>query len=152
MDTRYAALPSTHQDVLYLLAIGARRLDIARDLCLSVRTVDQRVAEIKRILGASERFSLGVGAIRRREIDPAYVISHASARRTSLDWIPPTRRQYEILRLRADGAPINEVANKIGLSTSGVRHHFAQLAADNGACTAVNAGALFEALGWTWPA
>lgn len=149
MDTGEMDLTASHVDVLYLLIIGEQRPRIAQDLYLSVRTVDQRVADLKRAVGTPDRFSLGVWAIRRRLIDPSYPINSASARRGGIDWVPPTNRQYEILSLRAGGAPVSEVAKKLGMSASTVRQQLARLATDNGARSAVNAGALFEALGWT---
>lgn len=151
MEPAFTNLTPTHLDVLYLLVIGASRDVIACDLYLSVRTVDQRIGDLKYALNAPNRFGLGVRAIRWRWIDPAYPISHASARREGSGWLPPSRRQYAILRLRAGGATVDEIANRINLSTSCVRKDLGQLAADNGARNAVSAGALFEALGWIWP-
>lgn len=149
MDTARGLLSPTHLDVLYLLVLGAQRPIIARDLELPARTVDQRVAEIKRIVGAADRFGLGVGAIRQRLVNPVYPIAHASARLADAEWVTPTKRQYEFLRLRSNGSTIDQVAGKTGMSASSVRQQLARLAARNGAGNAVSAGALFEALGWT---
>lgn len=151
MEPAFTNLTPTHLDVLYLLVIGAQRDTIVRDLHLSARTIDQRIADLKYALNTPDRFGLGVSAIRWRWIDPAYPISHASARREGSDWLPPSRRQYAILRLRAGGATVDDTASRINVSTSCVRKELGQLAADNGARNAVSAGALFEALGWIWP-
>lgn len=149
MDTRRGLLSPTQLDVLYLLVLGAQRPTIAHDLQLGARTVDQRVVEIKRAIGAADRFGLGVCAIRRRLINPVYPVAHASARRADAEWVPPTIRQYEFLRLRSNGSSIDQVATKTGMSASSVRQQLARLATRNGAGNAVSAGALFEALGWT---
>lgn len=143
------SLSPTHLDVLYLLVLGTQRRAIARDLYLSARTVDQRIAEIKHAIGAWDRFGLGVRAIRQRMIDPRYPVAHASARRSDAEWVTPTKQQYEFLRLRSNGCSIDQVAAKTGMSPSSVRQQLARLATSNGAGSAVNAGALFEALGWT---
>lgn len=149
METPRGLLSPTHLDVLYLLVLGAQRPTIAQDLQLSARTVDQRVAEIKRAIGATDRFGLGVGTIRRRLINPIYPVAHASARRADAEWVLPTSRQYEFLRLRSSGSTVEQVAAKTGMSASSVRQQLARLATRNGAGNAVSAGALFEALGWT---
>lgn len=149
METARGLLSPTHLDALYLLVLGAQRPTIARDLQLTARAVDQRVAEIKRTIGAPDRFGLGVAAIRRRLINPIYPVAHASARRADAEWVPPTRRQYEFLRLRSSGSTVDQVAEKTGMSASSVRQQLARLASRNGASNAISAGALFEALGWT---
>lgn len=151
MEPAFTNLTPTHFDVLYLLVIGAQRDTIVRDLYLSARTIDQRIADLKYALNTPDRFGLGVSAIRWRWIDPAYPIGHASARRESVAWVEPSHRQYAILRLRAGGATIDNVAKRVNLSTSCVRKALSQLAADNGARNAINAGALFVALGWIQP-
>lgn len=148
MPSASTGLASMHLDVLYLLVIGAQRHTIARDLYLSTRTVDQRIADLKQTLGTADRFVLGVAAIRRRWIDPVYPVAHASARREGDDWFEPNPRQYEIIQLRANGATNAEIAEKFGVSAICVRRSLLRLAAANGARNAVNAGALFESLGW----
>lgn len=149
MDTARASLSPTQFDVIYLLVLGEQRPTIARDLGLRVRTVDQRVAEIKLAIGAVDRFGLGVGAIRQRLVNPVYPVAHASARLADAEWVTPTKRQYEFLRLRSNGSTIDQVAAKTGMSASSVRQQLTRLATRNGAGNAVSAGALFEALGWT---
>ncbi|MGH3679880.1 MAG: hypothetical protein ACRDT2_06440 [Natronosporangium sp.] len=149
MDTACTLLSPTDLDVVYLLVLGAQRPTIARDLRLTTRAVDQRVAGIKRIIGAPDRFGLGVAAIRRRLVNPTYPVAHASARRADAEWVLPTKRQYEFLRLRSTGSTVDQVTEKTGMSASSVRQQLARLATRNGASNAVSAGALFEALGWT---
>ena len=57
-----------NQQVLRLLAAGAKDETIARQLGLSLRTVRRRVAEQIGELGATTRFQAGVEAVRRRLI------------------------------------------------------------------------------------
>jgi len=57
-----------NQQVLRLLAAGAKDETIARQLGLSLRTVRRRVAEQIGELGATTRFQAGVEAARRRLI------------------------------------------------------------------------------------
>lgn len=149
MATVRGPLPPLHLDVLYLLVIGDRRTTIAHELHLSPRTLDVRIADLKRALGAPDRFGLGVGAVRDGWIDSHYPTTHAAGRRVAADWVAPTPRQLDILRLRAGGAPAGAVATKLGVRTSTVHRYLSQLAVDNGARNAVSAGALFEALAWT---
>lgn len=86
-------LTPTHLDVLYLLVIGARRPAIATEQRLSLRTVGRRIAEIRQIVGTQDPFCLGVTAIRRRLVNPSYVVAHAGLRRPGPDWVTPSSRQ-----------------------------------------------------------
>lgn len=142
------ALTPTHLAMIYLLVRGSSRSAIARDLYLSARAVDQRIADLKRSLAAPDRFGLGVAAVRDGLVHPSYPVRKAAVRRIHPGWVAPRLREYEMIRLRAGGATTEQVATALGRSASGVRRDLARLARINGAPDAVSAGALFEALGW----
>jgi DNA-binding NarL/FixJ family response regulator len=143
-----AILARTHLDVLHWLVAGESRLAIATALHTTPRAVDLRVVLIKHALGTSYKLCLGVRAVRYGLVKPQHPIAHAIAHRTSSAWLRPTVRQHELLGLFADGASVDDVAEKTGMSVRTVRGEISHLAAANGARNGIHAGALFEAHGW----
>lgn len=134
--------------MLQLLVVGASRQAVAEKLHLSVRAVDLRLAVIRRVLATSQRFCLGVRAVRHDWVDRHYPISHALARRRGGRWEEPIPRQRDIMWMLAAGESVDGVAEMFGMCVRTVRRDLAQLAAANGAAILVHSGALAEALGW----
>lgn len=55
-----ARLTNREQEIARLLAQGKRQTDIARELCVSARTIEHHVANARRKVGASSAFELAV--------------------------------------------------------------------------------------------
>jgi DNA-binding NarL/FixJ family response regulator len=148
-ETVVADLTPTQLAVLDQLVVGATRQVIAERLHLSERTIDSRVAEIRRLLGVTQRICLGALAVRHWLVDRQAPVSSARARRPGDDWVAPTTRQRRLVRRLAGGATVDVASREMGLSARTLRHDLTRLAAANGAGTPTHAGALYEALDWT---
>lgn len=133
--------------ILLLLTAGATQRAVARELNYSVRSIEARLARIRDRLSAPTLYALGASAVRRGLVRPEAMIARARRYRPS-DWLPPDPDQLRILRLLADGATDQRVADTLWLTVTTVRRRLRRLAAANGATSRANAGALFEALGW----
>lgn len=143
-----ARLSSDLRTVLCCLVAGADLRAVSASLHLSPRTVDRRVADLKRLLLAPQPLCLGARAVRLGWVEPAHPICHAVARRRGNPFVPPSTRQSDVVRLLASGVGPAGVAVEIGISPRTVRQEVSRLAAVNGARSLVHAGALFRALGW----
>jgi DNA-binding NarL/FixJ family response regulator len=139
--------PRQEHRLLTLLVTGATQRKIARDLSLSLRSVEGRVASVRLTLDATTLYTIGVQAVRRHRGFGDTVVAHALHQHGGR-WVTPDGRQSEILRLLAEGATDLEAATLLDLSAATVRRHLRLLAADNGASSRASAGALFETLGW----
>lgn len=144
-------LTPAQDDVLHLLVTGGTRHKIARMLHIGVRTVDTRLAELRQLLGTSQRLCLGVRAVRSGWVDPQHPVSTALARRPGNGWTQPSQRQRDLVCLLSEGITVAEAAEKLCVSHRSARGDLVGLTTANGALGLVHTGALSEALNWTRP-
>lgn len=134
--------------VLYLLVAGATHNSVAHRLRVGPHVVDACAAALRRELGATTPYRLGVQAVRGRRVPSEFIVETVQHRGDWQGWTAPTARQAGILRQLADGATDVGAAARLGVSARTVRREATQVASANGAYGRVAAGALFEALGW----
>jgi DNA-binding NarL/FixJ family response regulator len=134
--------------ILWRLLTGATQDTIARELKLSLRTIENDVAELRRKLSARTRYTLGAASVRWGYVAAAAIRELVRERAGIRNWQPPTRRQHVIIIRMSGGRSYAQLAEELGVSVRTVRRDLQQLITANGAVDLVTAGALFEALGW----
>lgn len=149
--------------VLDLQMPGADGIEVARSLlaelpelgCLIV-TSHGRPGYLKRALEVGVRGFLpktasaavlgeAVRAVRRgaRYVDPELAADAIAAGAT-----PLSPREADVLELAADGAPVEEIARRVHLSTGTVRNYLSSATAKVGGANRHEAAALARARGW----
>jgi two-component system, NarL family, response regulator DesR len=61
---------------------------------------------------------------------------------------PFTARELEVLRLAAEGAPVNEIASELCLALGTVRNHWSRIVTKTGARTRIEAIRIAQEAGW----
>ena len=141
-------LTSRQISVLMRMLSGATQDLIARELKVSVRTIEGEVAQLRRSMSAPTRYTLGAVGVRWGYVASARVLDLVRDRCGFRCWMPPTPRQAVIIKWMNDGHPYEKIAAELEVSSRTVRRDLKQLIIANGAVDLVTAGALFEALGW----
>ncbi|MBG0817242.1 DNA-binding response regulator [Planomonospora sp. ID82291] len=91
------------------------------------------------------------GVVRRvargeQVVDPDLAVAALSAREN-----PLTCRELEVLKVAAEGAPVEEIADRLYLSGGTVRNYLSRILAKVGARTRVEAIRIAKQDGWLWP-
>ncbi|MEV7006481.1 response regulator transcription factor [Streptosporangium sp. NPDC051022] len=81
-----------------------------------------------------------------RVIDAELAVAALHAREN-----PLTARELEVLKVAAEGEPVNEIAKRLFLSGGTVRNYLSRILAKMGARTRVEAVAIAQEAGWLWP-
>ncbi|MFD0890632.1 response regulator transcription factor, partial [Streptosporangium algeriense] len=81
-----------------------------------------------------------------RVIDAELAVAALHAREN-----PLTARELEVLKVAAEGEPVNEIAKRLFLSGGTVRNYLSRILAKMGARTRVEAVTIAQEAGWLWP-
>ncbi|MFF4414084.1 DNA-binding response regulator [Streptosporangium sp. NPDC001559] len=81
-----------------------------------------------------------------RVIDAELAVAALHAREN-----PLTARELEVLKVAAEGEPVNEIAKRLFLSGGTVRNYLSRILAKMGARTRVEAVTIAQESGWLWP-
>ncbi|GGK78718.1 DNA-binding response regulator [Planomonospora parontospora subsp. parontospora] len=79
-------------------------------------------------------------------VDPDLAVAALSAREN-----PLTCRELEVLKVAAEGAPVEEIADRLYLSGGTVRNYLSRILSKVGARTRVEAIRIAKQDGWLWP-
>ncbi|GAA3134342.1 response regulator transcription factor [Planomonospora alba] len=94
-----------------------------------------RLAECVRRVAAGEQV-----------VDPELAVAALSAREN-----PLTGREMDVLKVAAEGAPVDEIADRLYLSGGTVRNYLSRILSKIGARTRVEAIRIAKQDGWLWP-
>ncbi|MBG0831016.1 response regulator transcription factor [Planomonospora sp. ID67723] len=131
-------LPSCNTVILTGLATPAalrRALDAGARGFFVKDTPAGQLAECVRRVMAGERV-----------VDPELAVAALNARKN-----PLTSRELEVLKVAAEGAPVDEIADRLFLSGGTVRNYLSRILAKVGARTRVEAIRIAREDGWLWP-